>query len=950
MLQHLSNYQSKFYAHELDRSYASDHVGRLAGLLFDAQVEPKPHQVDAALFALQTPFTKGVILADEVGLGKTIEAGIVISQYWAQGQRRILIIAPSSLRQQWQQELSEKFALPATLLDSKSIDTLVGPDGPREILICSYEFANSQTKRLMRTWDLVVCDEAHRLRSNWTGKAKIAGSVASICQGSGKTVMLTATPLQNRLEELYGLVSVFKPDYFHSLGAFKERYLDNPEGIGNDDLAARVARIAKRTLRKDADKYIRFTQRMPLTVAFTPSPAEVELYDAINDYLQRPFLWAFAKSQRQLSALILRKRLGSSSFAVATTLEKIASRLEAEVKSGRIRNDAGNLIDDPDLTDEVREASEFSNGNGVKQIDPGHRAKMLDEVSELRGYAALARSIKVNQKAVKLVDALEQGFDKLRQIGAPEKAIIFTDSTITQEYLARSLTEAGWGEGLILFNGSNDSPEARRIYDQWLQENKGGDLITGIPAADRRKALVDEFRDRGRLMIATEAAAEGINLQFCSMLVNYDLPWNPQRIEQRIGRVHRFGQKHNVIVVNFSNKGNLAEERILELLTEKFELFTSVFGASDEVLGQIEDGLDFEKTIAGILDKCKTAAEIDAAFKQLEERYSKQITREMDKTRAKVFDNLDPKVRDKLKSYDAHTGVVLNAFERLLIRVTRHELEGKATFNESGTQFTLHKPPHEGIPAGEYYFKSEPRKGAHQYRYTSDLCAWVIESAKTHATPPARLSFKISSSERATAIAKRLRNMQGRLCVEEVSFAMKAGNQRLQESYLLKAGFFEDGTPMNQEQMRDLLDLHCTDVIPEHVDTSGFDAVIVQQLDELTGDVENRNARFFLEQEAILDASRLDLKAKYDARIREYHAKEARANKESRKALDIAQELKFKQEARQWRRKADDAEDDYRSERDRLRDESDELLTNAQDALRAKQSRHVLFSINWEVK
>lgn len=950
MLQHLTNYQSKFYAHELDRSYASDHVGRLAGLLFDAQVEPKPHQVDASLFALQTPFTNGVILADEVGLGKTIEAGIVISQYWAQCQRRILIIAPSSLRQQWQQELSEKFVLPATLLDSKSIDTLIGPDGPREILICSYEFANSQTKRLKRTWDLVVCDEAHRLRSNWTGKAKIAGSVASICRGAGKTVMLTATPLQNRLEELYGLVSVFKPDYFHSLGAFKERYLDNPEGIGNDDLAARVARIAKRTLRKDADKYIRFTQRMPLTVAFTPSPAEVELYNAINDYLQRPFLWAFAKSQRQLSALILRKRLGSSSFAVATTLEKIANRLEAEVKSGRIRNDAGNLIDDPDLTDEVREASEFSSGNRVEHINPGHRAAMLDEVNELRGYASLARSIKVNQKAVKLVDALEQGFDKLRQIGAPEKAIIFTDSTITQEYLARSLTEAGWGEGLILFNGSNDSPEARRIYDQWLQENKGGDLVTGIPAADRRKALVDEFRERGRLMIATEAAAEGINLQFCSMLVNYDLPWNPQRIEQRIGRVHRFGQKHNVIVVNFSNKGNLAEERILELLTEKFELFTSVFGASDEVLGQIEDGLDFEKTIAGILDNCKTSAEIDAAFKQLEERYSKQITREMSKTRAKVFDNLDPKVRDKLKSYDAHTGVVLNAFERLLIRVTHHELEGKASFNGSGTQFTLHHPPHAGIPAGQYYFKSQPRKGAHQYRYTSDLCAWVIDSAKTHATPPARLSFNIGSSERATAIAKRLRNMQGRLRVEEVSFTMQAGNQRLHESYLLTAGFFEDGTPMNQEQIRDLLDLHCTEVTPERVDTSGFDAVIVQQLEELVGDVENRNARFFLEQEAILDASRLDLKAKYDARIREYQAKEARANKEARKARDIAEELKFKQEARQWRRKADDAEDDYRSERDRLRDESDDLLANAQDALRAKQSRHVLFSINWEVK
>ncbi|MFW0184755.1 hypothetical protein ACN083_04535 [Rothia sp. CCM 9418] len=234
--------------------------------------------------------------------------------------------------------------------------------------------------------------------------------------------------------------------------------------------------------------------------------------------------------------------------------------------------------------------------------------------------------------------------------------------------------------------------------------------------------------------------------------------------------------------MNFSNKGNLAEERILELLTEKFQLFTSVFGASDEVLGQIEDGLDFEKNISSILDKCKTAAEIDAAFTELEMKYAKQINREMKKTRAKVFDNLDPKVRDKLKSYDAQTGIVLNAFERLLINVTRHELGSIATFNESGTQFTLRDEPEAGIPTGEYYFKSEPRKGAYQYRYASDLCAWVIDTAKNHATSPARLIFKISGSERATANAKRLRGKRGRLHVEEVSFATKAGSQQLRES------------------------------------------------------------------------------------------------------------------------------------------------------------------------
>ena len=238
----LSDYQAKFYAYELDRSYASDHVGKLAGLLFDAQVEPKPHQVDAALFALHTPFTPGVILADEVGLGKTIEAGIVISQYWAERKRRILIITPSSLRQQWRQELDEKFALPARLLERGNLEELLAPNAAKRVLICSYEFANSQHLTLTRHWDLVVCDEAHRLRAYWTGQAKIAANVARICRASSKTVMLTATPLQNRLEELYGLVSVFDPDYFRSLDTFKERYVKNPGGVGNDDLAKRSLR------------------------------------------------------------------------------------------------------------------------------------------------------------------------------------------------------------------------------------------------------------------------------------------------------------------------------------------------------------------------------------------------------------------------------------------------------------------------------------------------------------------------------------------------------------------------------------------------------------------------------------------------------------------------------------------------------------------------------------
>ena len=318
----INAYQSKYYAHELLRSYSNDHVGKLAGLLFDAQVEPKPHQIDAALFALQTPYLPGVILADEVGLGKTIEAGIVITQYWAERKRRILIIAPSSLRQQWQQELREKFLIPSTLLEAKLKDEQLaqGISNNTDVLICSYEFALRHETSLMRHWDLVICDEAHRLRNFYTGRNKGSDAISHIVRGASKTLLLTATPLQNRLEELYGLVSVFDPTYFYSLDAFKERYIKSRTSKTNDDLVERVAVISKRTLRKDADKYIHFTKRLPLTIEFLPSKPEIELYNKVNEYLQREELYAFSNSQRHLTALIIRKRLGSSTYAVASTL------------------------------------------------------------------------------------------------------------------------------------------------------------------------------------------------------------------------------------------------------------------------------------------------------------------------------------------------------------------------------------------------------------------------------------------------------------------------------------------------------------------------------------------------------------------------------------------------------------------------------------------------------
>lgn len=959
----LTDYQAKYFAHELQRSYASDHVGKLAGLLFDAQVEPKPHQIDAALFALQTPYLPGVILADEVGLGKTIEAGIVISQYWAERRRSILIVTPSSLRQQWKQELFEKFLIPASILDPKSKDALLqrAGTGKGEALICSYEFALRNEQSLLHAWDLVVADEAHRLRNHWTGKGKVAEAMAHVIGGAHKTVLLTATPLQNKLEELYGLVSVFDPGYFYSLDAFRERYIKNRDDAG-DDLAERVATISKRTLRRDADKYIHFTKRLPLTIEFTPSPDEVRLYELVNDYLQRDELFAFTGAQRHLSALIIRKRLGSSTYAVASTLENIANRLAAEVAAGQRRDARGGLIaadfDGDDLTsEELEEAEEIEADNppvgGARSgaADSPLMEAMKAEVAELREYAAFARSITINQKAAGLAEAIDLGFERLRALGAPEKAIIFTDSTKTQEYIARALQDAGKGEGLVLFNGSNDGPEQTAIYQAWLKANRDGDLITGIPAADRRKALVDYFRNDGTIMIATEAAAEGINLQFCSMVVNYDLPWNPQRVEQRIGRAHRFGQQFDVVVVNFSNKGNLAEQRILELLANKFHLFSSVFGASDEVLGAIEDGLDFEKTISDILTRSRTDAEIDAAFKDLDARYAVEISTEMANAKAKVFDNLDPHVQDRLKAYDAQSGEVLNKFERLLLAVTRHELSERATFEGDGRTFLLHESPVPEAPSGRYYFKSKPLENAHQYRYASPLAQHVVDTSKSRETPPRELAFSLNQSERASSAVRGLIGQSGELVVDMVTFTMKARDEDVSESYILAAGISDDGPVLDDEYVADILDLACVSVgqDPALIEESKIAPLLEARRGELEREVQGRNSRYYDQQEELIYRNQQDRKAEHEGSIREYRVKEKEARRLARQADDPMEQLRHKKDARRWEQRAEDADEQFRETRRKLREEADKYLDLIEQSLRGTQSTEHLFSIRWRI-
>src|SRR5690606_39718415 len=224
-------------------------------------------------------------------------------------------------------------------------------------------------------------------------------------------------------------------------------------------------------------------------------------------------------------------------------------------------------------------------------------------------------------------------------------------------------------------------------------------------------ALIEHFRDHAAILIATEAAAEGLNLQFCSLVINYDLPWNPQRIEQRIGRCHRYGQKHDVVVINFLNERNEADRRVLELLEQKFNLFSGVFGASDEVLGSIESGVDFEKRILAIYQECRTPEEIDAAFRALQEELDEQIRTRLDEARRALFEHFDEDVHQRLRLRLADARAQLDRVGQRFWSLTRHVLADRARFDEATLAFDLDRPPRENISRGGYHLisKAQPQ-------------------------------------------------------------------------------------------------------------------------------------------------------------------------------------------------------------------------------------------------
>jgi adenine-specific DNA-methyltransferase len=948
-----TSFHAKYWAHALTLRGATGSIEALSRSIAGSRVDLNPHQVDAALFAIRSPLTRGVILADEVGLGKTIEAGIVISQRWAERKRRILVIVPATLRKQWQQELETKFYLSTRVLDSRAFNALVAEgisnpfDSPDRLVICSYHFASAEGNEVHRVpWDLVVIDEAHRLRNVYKKASKLARNIADAVGNSPK-LLLTATPLQNSLMELYGLASVIDDHLFGDAASFRDRFVRATDERGrNADLRARLQPICARTLRKQVVEYIPFTRRIPITQDFLPSDAEHELYEAISDYLRRDQLIALPASQRTLMTLVLRKLLASSTFAIAATLERLAMRLEA------LSTSPENLLDDEDLEgieelqDELEEEQEAEESEEEKPAEAPRRIapeRLKAEIADLRRFVERAKRISVNAKGEALIPALKIAFDKAQELGAQRKAVLFTESRRTQQYLFDLLARSGYEGKLVMMNGSNTDPQSKAIYETWRARQEKRDGLTGSRAVDMKAAIIEHFRDHATILIATEAAAEGVNLQFSSLVVNYDLPWNPQRIEQRIGRCHRYGQKHDVVVVNFLNRRNEADQRVFEILSEKFRLFDGVFGASDEVLGALESGVDIERRIAQVYQTCRNTDEIKAAFDRLQTELDEQIQARMAQTRQTLLENFDGDVSARLRVHRDRALESLGERERWLLELTRTELDGHARFDPARPRFQ-YTGPH--AREGWYHFdwREAEKNGDTFYRQDHPLASHVIQQAIALELPTAALRLDYAGHGQVVSILKPYVGASGWLELSKLTVESLDTEEFL--IFVARAG---DGRALDDETCRKLMLLPAVQGSPVKDAAPDLSAIREAEVKTRLKQVEERNGRFFDEEVVKLDGWSDDLKQGLEREIKDLD----RQIREFRKTSALAAALKDKLEAQKALKSLEAERNRKRRElfdaQDAIDAQRDELIRRIEKQLRQRHTIKPLFAFRWRL-
>ena len=963
----ITNHQAKYYAYALTRE-GGHGVERLQQSLLNAAVDLNPHQVEAALFALHSPLSKGCILADEVGLGKTIEAGLILCQLWAERKRRLLVVCPAALRRQWQSELAEKFNLPSEIIDAKRARELrrEGKDNPFErpaVAIASYNYAAKESDKVrVVQWDFVVMDEAHKLRNSHQASNRI-GSALRFALKDRRKALLTATPIQNSLTELYGVSTMIDEDLFGDLPSFRARYVN--QGGDHEALRNRLRDFCRRTLRKDVQEYVRYTERHALTERFEGSNSEQKLYDDVSAYLQDDTTYAFPSKQRGMLVQLVRKLLASSPAALEGTLQKIKVRLDrltpgslllsGEETDDIIGEDEEELVDAAVEDQDDATTDDDDNATNVQpSVEDNAEENIVVDASKLEaeknlvsGFIVRAQAIGTDSKTRKLLETLSTAFPRLEAMGAARKAVVFTESVRSMMFLKRFLEANGYGGKVLTFSGGGRrDPGTEAIYRAYKDAHPGDTSSRDVML---RQAVVEKFRDEAEILLATEAGAEGINLQFCSLVVNYDLPWNPQRVEQRIGRCHRYGQKYDVTVVNFLNTRNAADVRIFDLLNDKFRLFDGLFGASDDVLGITDShGVPFERRVNDILQKCRTPDEINAAFDALRDELSEEIARRMEATREAVLDNLDASVAGLLRDSQQKTALVLDEASRQFWALTKHMLQNHARdFDDETLSFNLTLSPEPSIPTGIHTFSKTPDAKGVPYRPNSPLGEWVIAAAKALPTPLSEVCFDLTGNRMNYYNLETIKGKAGFLALEWLrAEAIDASD------FLLFTIKPEEGDNLESKDAEDMFKLDGVATEDSALTTSDA-TTLAADMDMLAQktlfEAQEHDNALFKE-----DLARLNKRADDLVCVAERKLELAKnALREARRAVDLAPnqaELLARQaEADRLeaakdraRRAIDDVEDKAEEERRRL-------VAALKRRLVQSVSRTTLFTIKWKV-
>ncbi|KEA62573.1 helicase (Snf2/Rad54 family) [Marinobacterium lacunae] len=910
-----------------------------------ARVDMNPHQIEAACFALKSPLEKGVLLADEVGLGKTIEASLVMAQKWAEHKKRILLVVPASLRKQWEQELQDKFELPSIIIDSKVAGRLKkeGLSNPFDqidkIVICSYEYVASQKDWVqLIDWNLVVFDEAHKLRNIYQNSSgKRAKAVVKATKGAESRVLLSATPIQNNLMELYGLSRVIDEHYFGDAKSFRNLYVNRQKDKNTlDDLKQRIQPLCHRTLRRQVQQEggINFTNRYSITQDFTPTDEEWSLYEKLSTYLQTPDIQAIDPKARHLVSIGLRKILASSTFAVADTLKGMITRLQDK-----------QLLNEESL-DDLEEADDWIDADfGETDSGDGRVEKLKQEIEELSECCRLASEITHNAKGDALLVVLQKAMDMTEQLGGQRKAVVFTESCRTQQYLNTLLENNGFKGRTVLLNGANNDARSQSVYREWFEKHQGSARISGSKVADMKAALVDRFKsDQADILIATEAGGEGINLQFCSLLINYDLPWNPQKVEQRIGRVHRYGQKNDVVIANFVNRRNPADRRVFELLHEKLKLFEGVFGASDEVLGAIADNIDIERRIYEIYQHCRTDAAIEEAFNRLQDEMKEVLEVREEAARQTLFNNFDRDVVYNLKTRRDESQDFLKHYERVLLDLASAELQGarieRNHFFYQGNRYDLTWPRAEENDS-EFF----------RLQATEHFLAWeLVHRAKKRMPDAAHLIFHYDRlSDGQYAALQPYIGQSGALQAINITFEYNRGRSR--ENRIVVLANTDSGEKLHPDHAEHLLSIPAALAagVPE-IDTLSFgswvDSVVAaqraateQQLDQYLEQESDKLERWAQDKRQALMQSVEEL----DEQIRTF-------KRESRQLASTAEKIRAKKELRQLERKRDDALSEYHEAKKVIEREEDRLLDEVSEKLELSCTVDTLFTIRWTLQ